>query len=124
MVWSDSWAPTRGAPTVGDVVGAYKSLTTVHDTRGGTPAGWLSCVGCLWRRNYYEHIIHNTESLNRIHRYIMDNPARGADDPENPVGAPLVGARFDAVPSGNKTPTDRAPTRGAPTKPCDDMGDV
>ena len=27
-------APTRGAPTVGDVVGAYKSLTTVEYTRG------------------------------------------------------------------------------------------
>ena len=80
---------------MGDVVGAYESLTTVHYTRGVTNDGWPSFVGRLWQRNYYEHIIRNTDSLNRIHQYIMDNPGRWANDPENPVGAPLVGAQFD-----------------------------
>ena len=38
----------------------------------------------VWQRNYYEHVIRNDESLNRIRQYIMDNPSRWHEDPENP----------------------------------------
>jgi len=38
----------------------------------------------VWQRNYYEHIIRNEESLNRIRQYILNNPARWAFDRENP----------------------------------------
>ena len=38
----------------------------------------------MWQRNYYEHIIRNDDSLNRIRQYIIDNPARWAFDRENP----------------------------------------
>lgn len=38
----------------------------------------------VWQRNYYEHIIRNDQSLNRIRQYILDNPARWAMDRENP----------------------------------------
>lgn len=43
----------------------------------------------VWQRNYYEHIVRDEESLVRIRRYIIDNPARWEEDPENPqaVGA-------------------------------------
>ncbi|MEW6181024.1 MAG: transposase [Chloroflexota bacterium] len=40
----------------------------------------------IWQRNYYEHIIRNEESLNRIRQYIADNPLRWALDQENPAG--------------------------------------
>ena len=33
-------APTRGAPTLGDVVGAFKSVTTVEYCRGVRGLGW------------------------------------------------------------------------------------
>ena len=39
----------------------------------------------VWQRNYYEHIIRNETALNRLRQYIADNPARWADDQENPV---------------------------------------
>jgi len=39
----------------------------------------------IWHRNYYEHIIRNDDVLNRIRRYILDNPARWALDCENPA---------------------------------------
>jgi REP element-mobilizing transposase RayT len=42
----------------------------------------------LWQRNYYEHIIRNDASLTRIRQYIADNPARWAEDPENPLAHP------------------------------------
>ncbi len=76
-------ATTRVAPTVGDIVGAFKSITTVSYIRGVKQCGWPPFPRRLWQRNYYEHIIRNDESLNRIRRYIADNPARWALDREN-----------------------------------------
>jgi len=38
----------------------------------------------IWQRNYYEHIIRDENELNRVRQYILDNPAKWADDPENP----------------------------------------
>ena len=34
----------------------------------------------VWQRNYYDHVIRSEESLNRIRRYIHENPARWRDD--------------------------------------------
>jgi REP element-mobilizing transposase RayT len=39
----------------------------------------------VWRRNYYEHIIRNEESLNRLRQYVMDNSVRWVLDRENPL---------------------------------------
>ena len=80
-------ATTRVAPTrsLGTVIGAYKSLTTVEYARGVKMLGWSPFAGKLWQRNYYEHIIRNEAALNRVRQYIMDNPARWAEDPENPT---------------------------------------
>jgi putative transposase len=41
----------------------------------------------VWQRNYYDHIIRRGDSLNRIRRYIAENPARWPFDPENPAAA-------------------------------------
>ena len=38
----------------------------------------------IWQRNYFEHVIRNEQSLNRIRQYILDNPARWEFDRENP----------------------------------------
>ncbi len=34
----------------------------------------------LWQRNYYEHVIRDEKDLNRIRKYIKDNPAKWEDD--------------------------------------------
>jgi hypothetical protein len=39
----------------------------------------------VWQRNYYEHIIRNDDSLNRIREYIVGNPAQWESDRENPA---------------------------------------
>ena len=39
----------------------------------------------VWQRNYYEHIVRGEESLRRIERYIVENPARWALNRENPA---------------------------------------
>lgn len=80
-------APTgAGArrPTLGDLIGAFKSLTTNAYIRGVRERGWPPFDGRLWQRNYYEHIIRDERELNATRRYIRDNPARWSEDAENP----------------------------------------
>jgi len=98
---AESRAGTRPAPTLGGVVGEFKSITTHQYTGGVKQYNWPSFNGKLWQRNYYEHIIRDEQSLQKIREYIIDNPVKWADDENNPenisVGAPLV----VAPPSGS-----------------------
>ena len=86
-------ATTRVAPTqdsryaLGDVVGAFKSLTTVEYVRGVKSLGWPQFSGKLWQRNYFEHVVRSEESLTKIRQYIRDNPLRWEFDKENPLVA-------------------------------------
>jgi REP element-mobilizing transposase RayT len=38
----------------------------------------------VWQRNYHEHIIRSQRSLDRIRRYIADNPKNWNRDRNNP----------------------------------------
>ncbi len=38
----------------------------------------------FWQRNYYEHIIRNNESLDRIRDYIINNPMQWEEDRNHP----------------------------------------
>ncbi len=66
----------------------FKTMTTNEYSRGVKQLGWKPFSGKLWQRNYYEHIIRNETELDRITRYIESNPARWADDNENPTPKP------------------------------------
>ena len=91
---NDVRATTRVAPTLGDVVGAFKSLTTVEYGRGVRRIGWPPFDKRLWQRNYYERIIRNESELDLAREYITNNPMKWEFDHENPsVGVSLVGAR-------------------------------
>ncbi len=39
----------------------------------------------VWQRGYYEHVIRDDASLNRIREYIVNNPLTWVSDRENPV---------------------------------------
>lgn len=80
-------ADTRPAPTavgLGDIVGTFKSITTLEYIHGVRQYGWTSFPGKLWQRNYYEHIIRSENEMNRIREYILNNPAQWDMDHENP----------------------------------------
>ena len=88
-------APLQGAPRQGTgrqrtplhrVVQWFKTMTTNDYIRGVNNMGWHPFDGRLWQRNYFEHVIRNEASLERIRQYITDNPARWALDRENPRG--------------------------------------
>lgn len=85
-VGQDTRAGTRPAPTnVGEVVGAFKSLTTHAYTIGVSQSGWPQFPGRLWQRNFYERVIRDDAELEMFRTYILHNPARWAEDEENPL---------------------------------------
>lgn len=80
-------SPLRGfiasAPgSLGSVIGSFKSLTARCINRARNTHG-----SPVWQRNYYEHIIRDEADLLRIREYIRDNPAKWAEDPDNPERA-------------------------------------
>ena len=79
-----SGQPHRVAPTLGDIVHWFKTMTTNQYIRGVKQNGWPPFPGRLWQRNYYEHIIRNEDELNHFRQYITDNPSNWQTDEENP----------------------------------------
>ena len=74
--------PTR--PTLGHMTQWFKTMTTNAYIAGVRNLEWQPFPGKLWQRDYYEHIVRDEESLNRIREYMRDNPARWHLDRENP----------------------------------------
>jgi REP element-mobilizing transposase RayT len=68
-------SPSR---TIGAMVRGFKSATTARiNTLRGTPGA------AVWQRNYYEQIIRDEDSLNRVRAYVSANPARWLTDRDN-----------------------------------------
>jgi REP element-mobilizing transposase RayT len=73
-------AGARPASTIGEVVGAFKSLSTNEYIKNVKQNNWQSFAGKLWQRNYYEHIIRKEESYLKIAEYIQNNPLKWQED--------------------------------------------
>jgi len=69
--------PRGTSKTIGSIIRGFKIGVT-------TWARQHTDVHTVWQRNYYEHIIRDEESLNRIREYIVTNPVRWHLDRENP----------------------------------------
>ena len=78
-------AGTRPAPTLGDIVGAFKSLTTTAYVHGVEQHGWPPFPGRLWQRNYHERIIRHDGELAAVRDYIAANPLNWLLDPDCPT---------------------------------------
>jgi putative transposase len=77
----DPWvAPTGPRPrSLAAVIGSFKSAVTRQVHAAG------HCLGSsLWQRTYYEHVVRDEASSNRIREYISPNPVRWELDRENP----------------------------------------
>ena len=75
---------TKGTPTLGEMIGAFKSITTNRYISGVKNQNWQPFDRRLWQRNYYEHIIRNDQSFDRLQSYIQDNPLRWENDQLHP----------------------------------------
>jgi REP element-mobilizing transposase RayT len=87
MITPDGRGGSRTAPTIvdkrkplGRLIGAFKTVSTKRiNALRNTPAV------AVWQRNYYEHVIRSEDELVRTSEYILNNPARWAEDENNPV---------------------------------------
>jgi putative transposase len=77
--------PHRVAPTLGDIIDWFKTMTTNEYIRNVKLRDWPSFYGKLWQRNYYEHVIRNDDDLNRVRQYIIENPMKWYEDKDNPA---------------------------------------
>jgi REP element-mobilizing transposase RayT len=68
-----------GKNTLGSIIGSFKSTSSRNINKLRNTPG-----SAVWQANYYEHIIRDEQSLDRIRAYIAGNPACWDDDEENP----------------------------------------
>lgn len=78
--------PGETSPDLGEIVRTFKAAVTRAARAGGV-------ADFAWQRNYYDHIIRTSESPQTIREYIRDNPARWAQDRDNPDGEPDIRER-------------------------------
>jgi REP element-mobilizing transposase RayT len=76
---NQNWAGTRPDPTsskqiLGNIIGTFKSITTHKYIDNVKNQNWQSFNKKLWQRNYYEHIIRNDLEMEKIRKYIQNNP--------------------------------------------------
>jgi REP element-mobilizing transposase RayT len=74
---------SRTPTAMGDVVGTFKSISTITVNRLQGRTGRR-----LLQENFFEHIIRSVDELDKIRDYIRQNPARWPEDPENPDRPP------------------------------------
>lgn len=75
----------RESVRLGDIVGAFKSITTNEYGRRVKTENWKPFDGQLWQRSYYEHIVRDEAGLAQIRKYIENNPFAWSEDAENPA---------------------------------------
>src|SRR5260370_15447628 len=73
IIWLDG--TKEHDPALGQIIGAYKSITTVAWLNYHKKLGVL-CSKHLWQNGFYDHIIRNDQDLERTRQYILDNPAK------------------------------------------------
>ncbi|RNL51009.1 transposase [Pedobacter jejuensis] len=71
-------ATARVAPTIADIVGAYKSIVSNECLK--ICKAQNKSMGKLWQRNYYEHVIKDERAYNNISNYIINNPIKWNED--------------------------------------------
>lgn len=76
---ASSEGAASGAPTLGEIVRAFKSISACAVNKVTSRPGRQ-----VWQRNYYERVVRDEGELNRIREYIGANPLRWASDRENP----------------------------------------
>ena len=83
-------------PTLGEVVGAFKSVTTVEYGGGVRRMGWRQYDRRLWQRNYFERVVRDERELGLIREYIVNNAVNWESDSENTDGNSASAGRLES----------------------------
>jgi putative transposase len=108
----------HAGPPLQRIVQWFKTMTTNEYIHGVKEHGWPQFKGSLWQRSFYDHVIRDEESLNRIREYIATNPLRWDLDRENPRSKGRD--EFDRWLATCKTRPIKANCRGGPVCPPSD----
>ena len=68
--------------SLSDVVGRFKSLTTLRYIHGVRKFSWPRFENRLWQRSFYEHVIRDERDFQCIADYILNNPLNWEKDEE------------------------------------------
>jgi REP element-mobilizing transposase RayT len=76
-------------PTLGRVVQWFKTMTTNEYVRGVRQLGCPPFFKRLWQRDYFDHVIRNEVTFERIRTYIRNNPLYWSVERDHPdrIGA-------------------------------------
>ncbi len=96
----------------------FKTMTTNEYIHGVKEHGWPQFKGSLGQRSFYDHVIRDESSLNRIREYISTNPLRWDLDRENPRSR--GSDEFDRWLTTCKTRPIKETRRGGPMCPPSD----
>lgn len=66
--------------TIPTIIRGYKAAVTKQINTIQINAGVYNMPERIWQKNYYEHVIRNEASLNKIREYIMSNPLNWKED--------------------------------------------
>ncbi len=66
--------------SISSIIQSFKSITTNKYIKNVQNKWWFPFYEKLWQRNYYEHIIRNTDSYLKISNYIKNNPQKWDED--------------------------------------------
>jgi putative transposase len=108
----------HAGPPLQRIVQWFKTMTTNNYIHGVKEYGWQPFKGILWQRSFYDHVIRDEASLNRIREYISTNPLRWDLDRENPQSR--GSDEFDHWLTACKTRPLAATRRGGPVCPPSD----
>jgi len=75
---------TRVVPTLGNLIGSFKSITTVEYIKQVRKNKYQSFEKSIWQRSYYDHIIRSEYSLFMIQQYIRNNPRQWEEEKDKP----------------------------------------
>ncbi len=105
-------------PPLQRMVQWFKTMTTNEYIHGVKEHGWPQFQGSLWQRSFYDQVIRDEASLNRVREYISTNPLRWDLDRENPRSR--GGDEFDRWLATCKAGPIKKPRRGGPVCPPSD----
>ncbi|HYI24862.1 MAG TPA: transposase, partial [Thermomicrobiales bacterium] len=67
--------PLSGYPSLSDMVGWFKTMTTNWYLHGVRNHGWPRYDGHLWQPSFHDRIVRSDTEMNRLREYIASNPA-------------------------------------------------
>ena len=74
----------NGTHDIPQIVQWFKTMTTNEYIRNVKQNNWKPFNQKIWQKNYYDRIIRNEKELDKIRKYIFENPLKWELDKNNP----------------------------------------